>query len=75
MMELSKEEKMTGGYLRVERNGKWQAIEIEHLTDQERETTLKGDRRLMQWLNIVCNKLHEIQPLLDELVKEGILKV
>ncbi len=65
---------MTGAYLRVNRGGKMENVEIEHLTDSEREAKLKDDPRLMQWLNIVCNKLVEAQSILDELVKEGILK-
>ena len=64
---------MTGAYLRVQRKDKWENIEVEHLTNQERELYLNEDKRLMQWLHIVCNKLHEIQPLLDELKEDGIL--
>ena len=64
---------MTGAYLRVQRKDKWENIEVEHLTNQERELYLYGDKRLMQWLHLVCNKLHEIQPLLDELKEDGIL--
>ena len=65
---------MTGAFLRIKRNDKYEAIEIEHLTDKEREETLKNDDRLMQWLNIVCNKLAEIEPLLDDLEKDGLIK-
>jgi len=32
---------MTGAYLRVKRNNKWENIEVEYLTDEERETLLK----------------------------------
>ena len=64
---------MTGAYLRVERNGKWENVEIEHLTDSEREKILKNDERLMQWLHCVCGKLAELQPLIDGLVEDGIL--
>ena len=65
---------MTGAYLRVQRGDKWENIEVEHLTNQERELILYQDKRLMQWLHIVCNKLAEIQPLLDELKEDGILE-
>ena len=65
---------MTGAFLRIKKNDKYEAIEIEHLTDKEREETLKNDDRLMQWLNIVCNKLAEIEPLLDDLEKDGLIK-
>ena len=39
---------MTGAYLRVQRDGKWLSLEVEHLTSEEREETLKNDPRLMQ---------------------------
>ncbi len=50
---------MTGAYLRIEREGKWENIEVEYLTDQERETIFKSRKNdeLIRWLNIVCNKL------------------
>ncbi len=48
---------MTGAYLRVERDGKWQALEVEYLTDAERETILKDNPRLINWLHLVCNIL------------------
>ena len=65
---------MTGAFLRIKRNDKYEAIEIEHLTDKEREETLKNDDRLMQWLNIVCNKLAEVEPLLDALEADGTIR-
>ena len=37
---------MTGAYLRVKRE-KWENIEVEHLTDEERQEILKDDPRLM----------------------------
>ena len=64
---------MTGAYLRVKRDEKWENIEIEHLTDSEREEILKNDTRLMQWLNCVCGKLAELQPIIDGLVEDGTL--
>ncbi len=58
---------MTGGYLRVKRKGKWENIEIEYLTDEERESILKDDPRLMGWLHMVCNNLASVEKLLKEL--------
>lgn len=52
---------MTGAYLRIKRDGKFENIEVEHMTDTERETILSKDPRLLGWLNIVCNKLAEIE--------------
>lgn len=66
---------MTGAYLRVKRNGKWETIEVEFLTDKERESLLKNDDRLMSWLHIVCNKLSEINPLLNDLKEDGVIRM
>ena len=49
---------MTGAYLRVKRKGKWQNVEIEYMTDSEREELFKeADREeLLRWLNFMCNQ-------------------
>ena len=49
---------MTGAYLRVNRNNKWENVEVE-----ERQCAL-GSKGLMPWLNLVCKKLAEIDILL-----------
>ena len=64
---------MTGAFLRVKRGDRWENIEVEHLTNEEREKILSDDPRMMQWLNIVCEKLAEAEGILDQLVEEGIL--
>ena len=67
---------MTGAYLRVKRNNKYEAIEVEHLTGRERMEII-GTRpvpEIMKWFDMVCNKLVEIEPLLDSLEKDGIIK-
>ena len=51
---------MTGACLKVQRDGKWLNIEVEHLTDEERSEAL-DEECLMDWLNLVCNKLSEVQ--------------
>ena len=63
---------MTGAYLRVNRNNKWENVEVEHLTDEERQCAL-GSKDLMPWLNLACKKLAEIEKLIDQLVEDGIL--
>jgi len=65
---------MTGAYLRVKRNDKWENIEVEYLTDEERETILKDDDRLINWLHLVCNKLSQLDPLLKGLEEEGLIQ-
>lgn len=49
---------MTGAYLRIQREGKWQNVEIEYLTDGERlELFKEADREeLLRWLNFMCNQ-------------------
>jgi hypothetical protein len=64
---------MTGAYLRVYRLGKWENIEIEHLTNDERHEKLAADDRLIQWLNLVCEKLVYAEEILSALEKDGIL--
>ena len=52
---------MTGAYLRVERDGKYENIEVEYLTDEEREHLLRKDGRLIKWLHLVCKTLASIE--------------
>jgi hypothetical protein len=70
------EDIMTGAYLRVKRDGKWDNVEVEHLTDQERHHTFidRTPKELVKWLNLVCNKLATTEPLLKGLEDEGILQ-
>jgi len=57
---------MTGVYLRVKRNGKYENIEIEHLTNNERhklftnrEPLLLEPLLLLQYLDLTCETLRE----------------
>lgn len=68
---------MTGAYFRVKRNGKFEIIEIEHLTDEERSNLMK-DRDpefVLSCLNLTCKKIQENAEIFNELVEDGILKV
>ena len=49
---------MTGAYLRVKRGNKWQNVEIEYLTDEEREELFKEapTEEVLKWLNFMCNQ-------------------
>ena len=59
---------MTGAYLRVERKGEWENIEVEYLTDDERKKIFIGSNTtLLQWLNLVCNQLAQF----EQVSKEG----
>jgi len=53
---------MTGAFVRVERKGKFEAIEIEHLTDNERRDLFGHDGgRVLAWLNLVCKELAVVE--------------
>lgn len=54
---------MTGAYLRVKRNGSYEPIEVEHLTDDERFLLLghREPAEIMRWLDLVCNKLAQVE--------------
>jgi len=56
---------MTGAYLRIKRNGKWQSIEIEHLTYEERRKNMNYEDAL-KWLNFMCKWVTDVE-------KEGYL--
>ena len=49
---------MTGAYLRVKREGKWQNVELEYMTDAEREELFKEapTEEVLKWLNFMCNQ-------------------
>ena len=49
---------MTGAYLRIKREGKWQNVEIEYLTDSEGGELFKeaGTEEVLKWLNFMCNQ-------------------
>ena len=65
---------MTGAFLRVERNGKFENVEIEHLTNEERESLFVDGDKALQWLNFLCDKLKEVEVMFDSLVADGILE-
>lgn len=67
---------MTGAYFRVKRNGKFENIEMEYLTDSERWDLLNARdvNYMLSCLDVACKKLRENEALLDDLVKDGILE-
>jgi len=66
---------MTGAYFRVKRNGKFENIELEHLTEIERREILSGrdDQYLLSCIDILSKKVQESEVILDELVEDGVL--
>jgi transcription initiation factor TFIIIB Brf1 subunit/transcription initiation factor TFIIB len=67
---------MTGAYLRIKRNDKWENIEVEYLTNEERETVFlnKDPDTIMKWLHMLSHHIQTSEKLFNELVEEGILK-
>ena len=50
---------MTGAFLRVEREGKWENIEVEHLTESELDEIIgsRSKSEIMDWLKRTCKVL------------------
>ena len=68
---------MTGAFFRVKRLDKWENVELEHLSDDERRNLLKDrDNEFVQsCLDLACKKLRENEQVLNDLVREGILQI
>lgn len=58
---------MTGAYLRIKRDTHYKAIEVEYLTDEEREEVFKGrdSEELIKWINLVCNTLEKYENYIE----------
>jgi hypothetical protein len=67
---------MTGAYIRVKRQGKMENIEFELLTDKEMAEFADKDPEVgWNWAIFFAKYIRdEIRPLLDGLVKDGILE-
>lgn len=67
---------MTGAFLRVKRGDSWEAIEVEHLTDEERKAHFiwRSPEELIRWMDLLSHKLAEAQGILDGLVADGVLR-
>lgn len=65
---------MTGAYLRVNRSGKWESIEVEHLTDAERVELFESRQpeELVRWMHVLCAALATVDRVLSE--SDGVLK-
>ena len=64
---------MTGAYLRVERDGKWENIEVEHLTEEELDEIIGSRHKdeVMDWLKMLCERLKYIEETYFEKEEEG----
>ncbi len=59
---------MTGIYFRAERNGKWENVELEDLTPEERHMYLDNfsNESLLKTIDLLCNILSNIKVLTGE---------
>ena len=53
---------MTGAHVRIERDGKWQSIEIEYLTKEELYEFFEGKppEEIFKWVLMLCETLKTI---------------
>ena len=53
---------MTNAYVRVQRGGKYQNVEIEYLSDEERQKLFKeaSNEEVLKWLNFMCNQYEHL---------------
>ena len=60
---------MTNAYVRIQREDKWQNVEIEYLTDEERAELFKerDSEEVLRWLNFMCS---EYEALVLEVINE-----
>ena len=68
---------MTGAYVRVERDGKWESLEVEYLTNDERTERFADSNvdEVVMWLDCVCKSLVEAEALLEHLEDDGMLEL
>lgn len=64
---------MTGAYVRVKRSNKWENIEIEHLTTEERKaiflTEDTSKEEIFNWLEFACQQLCIISNFINKEVE------
>jgi len=65
---------MTGAYLRVFREDGYVNIEVEHLSNEERQDAFihRTPEEIVRWLNLVCNTLSEVETSDDFII--GLIK-
>lgn len=59
---------MTGAYLRVNRNDKWENIEIEYLTNEEIDEIFsdKDTKEILGWMKFLVTQLRPVAEFVDK---------
>lgn len=67
---------MTGAFLRVKRDDKWENLEVEFLTDEELDAAFldRTPAALVSWIKMLCGHLRHLAPLMAELERDGIVQ-
>ena len=68
---------MTGAYLMAERDGERKPVEVEFLTDEEIDEKFltRTPEELVSWVKLLCKALRNIDPLLKDLERDGIIQL
>lgn len=68
---------MTGAYLMAERGGERKPVEVEFLTAEEIDEKFlsRTPEELVSWVKLLCKALRNIDPLLKDLERDGIIKL
>jgi hypothetical protein len=59
---------MTGAYLRVKRNDKYENVEIEYLTNEEIDEVFgkAENEEMRRWIKFLVNQLYSIATFIDK---------
>ena len=68
---------MTGAYLLALRDGERKPVEVEFLTDAEidEKFSTRTPEELVSWVKLLCKALRNIDPLLQDLERDGIIQL
>jgi hypothetical protein len=68
---------MTGAYLLAMRDGERKPVEVEFLTDEEidEKFSTRTPEELVSWVKLLCKALRNIDPLLQDLERDGIIQL
>jgi len=62
---------MTEAFIRVKRKDKWENIEVEHLTKEERAEIIgsRSAAEIMNWLDMTCDVIVAAEKAIERLTK------